>query len=329
MRRTPGVHHITAIASEPQGSLDFYTEALGLRLVKLTVNYDDPTTYHLYFGDASGRPGTILTFFPWPGAPRGRAGTGRATATAFAVPTSALAFWVDRFARLGLRFEMPVRRFDEEVLAVQDPDGMALELVGSPEAKMAEAWPASPVPAEHQIAGFHSVTLSVEGTERTARLLADTLGFRAAQQDGNRFRYTTAAEGSGAIVDLVCLPTGRLGRLGAGIVHHVAWRARDEAEQRAWRAELAGLGYNVTPVMDRTYFRSIYFREPGGVLFEIATDPPGFTADEPAEQLGSRLMLPPWLESHRDKIESVLPRLELAPSRARDLNQANLEDALC
>ena len=210
MRRTPGIHHITAIASEPQVNLDFYTNVLGLRLVKLTVNYDDPGTYHLYFGDRLGRPGTIMTFFPWPGASRGRTGTGQATATAFAVPGAALAFWVDRFARLGLDFEMTAKRFDDEVLAVRDPDGMALELVASPGAKTGETWQAGPVPEEYRICGFHSVTLSVEGYERTARLLADTLGFRAVKDEGNRFRYGTGAEGPGAMVDLVCLPAAEI-----------------------------------------------------------------------------------------------------------------------
>jgi catechol 2,3-dioxygenase-like lactoylglutathione lyase family enzyme len=309
MRRTPGIHHITAIASEPQVNLDFYTNVLGLRLVKLTVNYDDPGTYHLYFGDRLGRPGTIMTFFPWPGASRGRTGTGQATATAFAVPGAALAFWVDRFARLGLDFEMTAKRFDDEVLAVRDPDGMALELVASPGAKTGETWQAGPVPEEYRICGFHSVTLSVEGYERTARLLADTLGFRAVKDEGNRFRYGTGAEGPGAMVDLVCLPAGRPGQLGAGTVHHVAWRAQHAEEQRAWREGLAGLGYNVTPIIDRTYFHSIYFREPGGVLFEIATDLPGFAVDEPPDRLGGRLILPNWLEPTRAELVKALPAL--------------------
>ncbi len=306
-----GIHHVTAIAGDPRQNLHFYTAVLGLRLVKLTVNYDDPQSYHLYYGDALGRPGTLMTFFAWPGTARGRQGNGQVVATAFAVPEGSLPYWAARLAEHGVSAGEPLVRFDGRVLIFRDPDGLPLELVAASPLDSERAWRAGPVAPEHAIHGLHHVTLSEEGYQRTAALLSETLGFRLAGEQDNRFRYAAGAGGPGALVDIVCAPDSRPGRVSLGTVHHVAWRTPDDASQAAWRREIAAQGYNVTPVMDRTYFRSIYFREPGGVLFEIATDTPGMTVNEPAERLGSRLVLPAWLEPRRSQIEAVLPPLDL------------------
>jgi glyoxalase family protein len=306
----PGIHHVTAICSEPQQNVDFYCGVLGLRLVKLTVNFDDPGSYHLYFGDERGRPGTIMTFFAWPGAPRGRIGPPQVTETAFAVPVGASAFWSERLQEHGVAVEPCVSRFGEQVLSFADPDGLRLEIVASTEPG-GPVPRGGPVPDAHAIRGFYGVTLAEEGYEKTARLLTESMGFRADGNEGNRFRYRAATGESASVVDLLCVPDARHGGLGAGVVHHVAYRTPDDEQQRAWRTEITRLGYNVTPVMDRCYFHSIYFREPGGVLFEIATDPPGFTLDEAAQELGTKLRLPPWLEPQRAELEAVLPPLRL------------------
>jgi glyoxalase family protein len=313
----PGIHHITAMAGDPQRNLDFYTTVLGLRLVKLTVNFDDPGTYHFYFGNETGAPGSILTFFPWPDARRGIVGSGQVTAITFAVPTGSLAYWRSRLSAQGVRVGDPRERFSETVLAITDPDGLPLELVASTQADPASAWHDAPVDREHAICGFHSATLSEEGYEQTARLLTDTMGFSPAGNEGNRFRFQTGGAGAGAIVDVLCTPAGRVGRLGTGTVHHIAWRTPDDAQQLQWRSELAHVGYNVTPVVDRNYFHSIYYREPGGVLFEIATDPPGFGIDEAPEHLGERLMLPRQYEPQRSELEHALPSLTLPTARSK------------
>jgi len=304
-----GIHHVTAIAGDPQANADFYAGVLGLHLVKVTVNFDDPHTYHLYYGDQLGHPGTILTFFPWPGAPRGRPGTGQVTVTAFTIPDGSLGFWVDRLKANQVEATGPSRRFDEEVIALQDPDGLHLELVAGGSGSATNARPGGPIPGQYAIQRFHGVTVAEEGYERTAGLLTATLGFREVGATGNRFRYTVGEGGALGVVDLLCLPSGPRGRVAVGTVHHIAWRTPDDEAQRAWRAKIAQLGYNVTPIIDRTYFHSIYFREPGGVLFEIATDPPGFAVDEPLDQLGRRLTLPTWLESTRDELVTALPPL--------------------
>jgi catechol 2,3-dioxygenase-like lactoylglutathione lyase family enzyme len=314
----PGIHHVTAIAGDPQTNLDFYAGVLGLRLVKLTVNFDDPTTYHLYYGDGQGHPGTILTFFPWPDAMHGLVGTGQVTATSFAVPEGALEFWKNHLRQHGIHCQREQSAFGEELLALADPDGLPLELVSTAEAQPDRAWEQGPLPPEHAIRGFHHVTLTEEGYERTAMLLTETMGFRLTESKGNRFRYAApAAAGlkAGRIVDVVCTPAGRPGLVAVGTVHHVAWRTPTDEQQAEWRQLLSGHDYNVTPVIDRKYFHSIYFREPGGVLFEIATDPPGFAIDEPAEQLGSHLVLPDWLEPYRAKLQQVLPQLRLPQTR--------------
>lgn len=306
-----GIHHITAIAGDPQRNLDFYTGILGLRLVKLTVNYDDPDSYHFYYGDAQGRPGTLLTFFPWPGAHRGRKGTGQATVASLSVPFGSLEYWRERLTGRGYESAGPIERFGEKLISFSDPDGLRLELVAGAGQWAGSAPKGGPVPGEHAIRGLHGVTLTEEGYERTASLLIEGLGFRLAGTAGNRFRYEVGPSGLGVLVDILCQPSAPAGQVSVGSVHHVALRTPDDAAQRAWRRVIAGLGFNVTPIIDRRYFRSIYFREPGGVLFEIATDTPGFTVDETADRLGTRLMLPPALEPLRGRVELLLPRLRL------------------
>ncbi len=310
-RAIPGVHHVTAIAGDPQQNLDFYTGVLGLRLVKLTVNYDDPGTYHLYFGDETGSPGTILTFFPWPNAPKGQKGTGQASATSFSIPEASIEYWSNRLSARKVSFKGPDKRFDEKVISLSDPDGLSLELVSSRKGSGARPWERGPVPAEHAIRGFYHLTLSEQINEKTAQLLTGKMGFRLSVREGNRTRFETGDGGPGAIVDVLEQPGQPRGLISVGTVHHVAWRTPSDEEQREWRSVLAAEGLSVTPIIDRKYFRSIYYREPGGVLFEIATEPPGFTVDQPLEELGTRLMLPPWLEPDRREIEASLSPLNL------------------
>jgi catechol 2,3-dioxygenase-like lactoylglutathione lyase family enzyme len=318
-----GLHHVTAITADAQKNIDFYCGVLGLRLVKLTVNFDDPGSYHLYYGDELGRPGTILTFFAWAGAYRGRIGPPQVTLTAFAVPSGALDYWTKRLKEQGVKPQAPVDRFGETVLGFADPDGMQLEIVSSLKSvePKCQPWAAGPIPVEQAIRGFQSITISEEGYEDTARLLTKVMGFKVVGNERNRFRYRAGTgDGFASTVDLLCVPDAHHGSMGAGVVHHVAFRTPDDVEQTAWRNEIVSKGFNVSPVMDRTYFHSIYYREPGGVLFEIATDNPGFTADEPAEQLGTKLRLPPWLEPDRAVIERVLPPVRLPVGRAKDRN---------
>jgi glyoxalase family protein len=311
-KKIAGLHHVTAIASDPQRNLDFYLDLLGLRFVKRTVNFDDPGTYHFYFGDRRGMPGTILTFFAWPGARRGIRGIGQIEATAFAISPDSIGYWLERFKQHHVTAERTSPRFGEEVIRFIDPDGLLIELIASPSLALVEPWPNSPVPAEHALHGFHSVSAALEGYEKTARLLTDSFGYRLIEESGNRFRFVSPDDTApGRIVDLLCLPDTGMGRVAAGSVHHIAFRAKDEAEQLQWRERLVDLDYNVTPVIDRTYFHSIYFREPGGVLFEIATEPPGFTLDEKLEELGTHLRLPPWMESARSQIEKILPPIQV------------------
>ena len=306
-----GIHHVTAIAGDPQRNLDFYAEVLGMRLVKLTVNFDDPGTYHFYYGDEVGGPGTILTFFPWAGARRGRPGNGQVAVTSFSIPEGAVGYWEERLQRHGVSLGEPSRRFDEEALVLLDPDGMQLELVAHPDAQRDAPWEGGPVPTEYAIRGLHGVSMWEDSVERTAELLTETLGFRRLGETGQRYRFQAGSDGPGRLVDVIHLPNGERGQGGAGTVHHVAWRTPNDEEQTAWQREVSNLGLRVSPVMDRQYFRSIYFREPGGVLFEIATDPPGFTYDEAPEHLGQTLRLPPWLEPQRAEIQQILPKLNL------------------
>jgi glyoxalase family protein len=305
-----GLHHVTAVASDPQRNLDFYHHVLGLRLIKQTVNFDAPDVYHLYYGNEAGDPGTVLTFFPWPGAPTGRRGTGQTTTVSFSVPPDSLGWWRDHLGRLGVEVASSSARFDEETLLLHDPDGLRLELIahdGGP----AEPWEDGPVPAEHGVRGFHSITMTESDLERTSGMLLDTLGFAVDREDGDRARFRVADGGPGEIVDVVADRSAPEGLVAAGTVHHIAWRAPDDPTQARWRGEIVESGVQVTDILDRQYFHSIYFREPGGVLFEIATDPPGFTKDEPLLELGRALKLPPWLEPRREQIARALPPLKL------------------
>jgi glyoxalase family protein len=348
-----GIHHVTAIASNPQKIIDFYTQILGLRLVKLTVNFDDPTTYHLYFGDEIGRPGTILTFFPWPDAPKGRRGTGQVITISFLIPVNSTSYWTDRLKNQKIHFQGPIRRFgdNEEVLTLYDPDGLELELVAhkSADNRTLNVWKEGPIPIEHAIRGFYSVTLSEEGYERTASVLTDELGFRFIGQDGSRFRYQAAdttiattttrtldkdesnnqhsyqGSNNNNIVDVLCLPYTQQGFIGVGTVHHVAWRTPTDKQQKLLRNKIVKAGLNATPVIDRMYFHSVYFREPGGILFEVATNPPGFTIDEKEDELGTHLMLPKWLEPVRKDLEKVLPKVKLPKKEEKEQQQQQQE----
>ena len=313
-KQIPGIHHVTAIASDPQRNVDFYTTVLGLRMVKLTVNFDDPTTYHLYFGDERGTPGTLLTFFPWPGAARGQRETGQVAATTFSVPEGALDYWEDRLRQRDAGLLSRQSRFDEEILTFLDPDWMQLELVARPGEDTSAPWEGGGIPLDYAIRGFDGVTMWEKDPGPSLDLLTGTMGFRIVGEDGPWIRLQAATDGPAALVELLHMPDGQRGTHGAGTVHHVAWRTPSDAEQLAWREEIASLGLRVTSVMDRRYFRSIYFREPGGVLFEIATDSPGMDWDEPVEALGSRLRLPSWFEPQRNEIEAALPELMLPGS---------------
>ena len=289
-----GLHHVTAIARDPKKNVAFYTQFLELKLVKKTVNFDDPTTYHLYYGDEIGSPGSVLTFFPWPHTILGRAGSGQATVTAFAVPADSLDYWIARARQFEVPVSLPVERFGETHVTLRDPDNMAVELVASAPA------------GGHRLQGFHSVTLTQGHLAPTAKILTELMGFTVLDEKSYRTRYASAGPG---FVDIEVLPDQRRGSIGAGIVHHIAFRTPTNEAQQQWHSKIAEAGLSVSPIMDRNYFHSIYFREPGGVLFEIATDGPGFAVDEPADQLGHNLKLPQWYEARRVELEAVLPAL--------------------
>ncbi|MFC4550373.1 MULTISPECIES: ring-cleaving dioxygenase [Halorussus] len=323
--RVSGVHHVTAIASDPQRNVEFYTDVLGLRLVKKTVNFDDKYTYHLYYGDERGTPGTILTFFPFDGAAQGRVGAGQVGATAFAIPPGSADYWVDRLESKGVSVGDSRERFGETVVPFEDHDGQPLELVESAsKSDGIDPWDDSPVPVERAIRGFHGVTLNSTDFGATATVL-ETMGYEreGISDDGTDGRTRFRAAGDRAsVVDLVDAADEQRGRQGYGTVHHVAFRTPDDESQAAWRDRLGDAGLFVTPVKDRQYFRSVYFREPGSVLFEIATDPPGFTRDETVEALGTDLKLPPWLENDREAIESRLPEIHVS-ERSRSETRAD------
>ncbi len=306
-----GIHHITAIAADPQPNVDFYMGLLGLRLIKKTVNFDDPGSYHLYYGDDVGSPGTIMTFFSWPGAPRGQQGAGQVAATSFAIPATSLDYWAERFAAHGVQQGEQSTRFGDTVLPFTDPDGLLLELIGTREPDARRGWTGGDVPAEHAVRGFHGATLLLRRRADSARLLGDVMGFQRIGEEGHRTRFAVGAGGPGAMVDLVEDPGARNGQQAAGTVHHIAWRTPNDTQQVAWRDDLLRHELGVTDVRDRQYFHSIYYREPGGVLYEIATDAPGFTVDEAPEALGTSLKLPPWLERQRAQIEKALPPIHL------------------
>jgi glyoxalase family protein len=306
---TKGIHHVTAIGGDAQRNVDFYADLLGLRLVKRTVNFDDPETYHLYYGDGNGNPGSIVTFFPWgDDAPKGRIGAGQVMTTSFSVPAASLGYWTERLVETGTRFERPRASFGETTLTFEDPDGLRVELVAAEDDR--PGWEGPEVPAEHAVRGLHHVTLVVAEADRTAELLTETLGFERVGDAEGRTRFASGGA-PGTLVDVSEASGFPRGEMGAGTVHHVAFRAEDDESERDIRRRVEALGFNVTPVLDRNYFHSIYFREPGGVLFEIATDPPGFAVDEPQEELGANLKLPVWLEERRERLEEVLPALRL------------------
>jgi glyoxalase family protein len=305
-----GIHHVTAISGNAGRNLNFYTRTLGLRFVKKTVNFDDPATYHLYCGDEVGHPGTILTFFPWEDAAPGRAGIGLARQTSFRVPMSSIGFWTHSFLAKGVTHEPLEKRFDEPVLSFTDPDGLSLALVGVSDAEAEEAWSNGGVPAEHAIRGFHGVTLMLDDSIGTGAILSDVLGFQQIGCEDPYVRFR-AARGFGGVVDIRVAKEFLAGQMGRGSVHHVAFRAANDAAQAAMARKLEeNHGLQHTPQLDRQYFRSVYFREPGGVLFEIATDAPGFAIDEPVASLGKELKLPPFLEPRRKEIEAGLPPLD-------------------
>ncbi len=307
-----GIHHVTAISGSASRNLDFYTRILGLRLVKKTVNFDDPGTYHLYYGDEAGHPGTILTFFPWEHAAPGRSGTGLTQETSFRVPAVSIGYWAHRFVEKGVTHQTVTKRFGQPVLAFTDPDGMGLALVGVEGAENEPGWTGGDVPAEHAIRGFQGVALMVGDAAASAAILTGALGFEEAGREDGLIRYR-ATSGVGGFVDLREAKGFLPGRMGRGSVHHVAFRAADDAEQAEMARKLTEvLGQTVTEQKDRKYFRSVYFREPGGVIFEIATDQPGFAVDEAAASLGETLQLPDFLEAHRREIEDALPALEKA-----------------
>lgn len=308
--KTNGLHHVTAIGGDPQRNADFYLRTLGLRLVKTTVNFDDPGTYHLYYGDQSGKPGSLMTFFPWRDAPSGRRGTGQATTTSFSVPEHSIGWWQQRLTDAGVSAGRIAGREGEDVLTFHDPDGLQLALVAHPQGDPRDPWDNGHVPAEHAIRGLHSVTLSVAEEDATAEMFRE-LGLTFTAAEGNRLRFSAGEGGPGAMADILVTPGAPRGLVAAGTVHHVAWRAPDETTQAQWRAELVDRGVSVTSILDRQYFRSIYFREPGGTLLEVATDQPGFSVDEPLLELGRALKLPPWLEPDREQIEHALPALHL------------------
>src|SRR5258708_918932 len=304
-----GLHHITAISSDVTRNMQFYTRVLGLRFVKKSVNQDDPGTYHLYYGDYAGSPGTILTFFPWAGLRRGRPGSGQAYATGFSVPAGTLPYWQKRFNEFKVETAAIEKRFDDEVLPFFDTDGLRLELVATSETDIRVPAPSTEVPAENAIRCFHSSTLGLTDAAPTAAVLTGSMGYPQIAQAGHRTRYATGPGGPGTYVDLHVDPALPRGLNGAGTIHHVAFRVPDDATQNAARAQLLESGLHVSPVIDRAYFKSIYYRQPAAVLFEIPTDQPAFATDEPLETLGARLSLPPHLEPHRAEIEAALPKI--------------------
>ncbi|UOY91218.1 ring-cleaving dioxygenase [Ectobacillus sp. JY-23] len=302
MKHTTGIHHVTAIVGNPQENVDFYAGVLGLRLVKKTVNFDDPGTYHLYFGNEQGSPGTIITFFPWPDAYQGRIGSGQVGVTTYVVPKGSLTFWEDRLSKFGLAVTK-YERFGEMYLEFDDPHGLHLEITEREEGPNS-AWAFGGVPAQHAIKGFGGAVLLSADPLGTMRVLTDVMGLTRVGEEGDFIRFRASGD-LGNIID-VKQTTMAPGRMGVGTVHHIAWRADDFSDHEAWREHVSAHGHQVTPIVDRQYFNAIYFREPGAILFEIATDPPGFLHNEPFEQLGEKLLLPPWLEPKRAELERIL-----------------------
>jgi len=305
-----GLHHITAIAGDAKRNFDFYSKILGLRFIKKTVNFDDPGTYHFYFGDEVGSAGTILTFFPWgAGIQQGRKGSGMATEIGYSVPKGSLDFWQKRFEQYNVIYNKPAEKFGEKYLTFLDPDGLKLELIESKTDDNRKAWETDEVKADVATKGFHNITLTLNNIKPTAAILTDIFGYKLIDQDVNRYRYATDAVENAAIVDLVELPEEKRGLNANGTVHHVAFRVPNDEILMKFREKIEEYGLQITPQIDRQYFHSLYFREPGGVLFEIATDNPGFTVDESLEELGQNLKLPAQYESQREAIEKHLVKI--------------------
>ncbi|OIN56345.1 ring-cleaving dioxygenase [Arsenicibacter rosenii] len=306
-----GLHHVTTIAGDAQRNVDFYTEILGLRLVKKTINFDAPDVYHLYYGDETGSPGTIMTFFPYGRLPRGRKGTGQLTYTAFTIPTASLSFWVNRLAEFHIAVAGPYRRFNETYIRFEDFDGMGVELVAD-DTDLRKGWATPAISAENAIRGFHTVTLNEAKVDKTIELLTGAMNHILVAEENGRFRFkATANGGAGTYVDVQHSPNELRGAQGAGTVHHVAFATDNDESQIAIQEKLTEAGFQPTQVLDRNYFHSIYFREPGGILFEVATNPPGFSVDEPVNSLGTTLKLPEWYEPRRAKIEAALPPIQV------------------
>lgn len=311
-KKTKGIHHITAIVGNPQENVDFYAGVLGLRLVKKTINFDDPGTYHFYFGNEVGKPGTIITFFPWPGGRRGKIGDGQVGVTSYVIPKGSMSFWENRLEKFNVPFSK-IERFGEPYLRLSDPHGLQIELVEREEGEN-NKWSFGGVASDVAIKGFGGAILFSSSPEKTAELLENELGLELVGKEGEWIRYRSIGD-IGNVIDLKTIPTGR-GQMGVGTVHHIAWRSEDDEDQLDWKKRLEQHGYQVTPVQDRKYFHSIYFREQGKILFEIATDPPGFAIDEGKEKLGENLMLPEWYEPYRKRLEQVLP-----PVQVRELDE--------
>jgi glyoxalase family protein len=316
MEPIKGLHHVTAVTRDAQTNVDFYRNVLGQRLVKKTVNFDSPDSYHFYFADEVGTPGSVLTFFAWPGVKRGRRGNGETAALAYNIPSGSIGFWRNYLESQGVPVQPVERRFGTEVLSFDDPDGMRIELVASDAEPTVSYWDQGPIPRDHALRGFHSVTLWLEEIEPTADLLINQMGYELAEQEGNRYRFTGVSDSLGRTLDILHRPVQPEempdeADFGAGSIHHIAFRVPTDELQLEYQAALRAAGYGVTPVRDRSYFHSIYYREPGGVLFEIATESPGFAIDEPVDSLGETLKLPPWLEQSRTEIEQSLPPVTL------------------
>ncbi|MDM8150972.1 ring-cleaving dioxygenase [Priestia megaterium] len=306
-KKTAGIHHITAIVGHPQENVDFYAGVLGLRLVKQTVNFDDPGTYHLYFGNEGGKPGTIITFFPWANARQGKIGDGQVGVTSYVVPKGAMDFWEQRLAKFGVP-ATKMERFGAQYLEFDDPHGLHLEIVEREEGEK-NTWQVGEINSDVAIKGFGGATLLSVKPHETAQLLENVMGLQKVGQEGDFIRFQSSAD-IGNVIDLKLTTIGR-GQMGVGTVHHIAWRAKDDEDQLEWQKYVADSGYGVTAVRDRNYFNAIYFKEHGEILFEIATDPPGFAHDESLETMGEKLMLPEQYETHRDQIEKALIPFEV------------------
>jgi glyoxalase family protein len=313
MNPIKGLHHVTAVARDPQRNVDFYRNVLGQRLVKRTVNFDSPDTYHFYFADETGSPGSVLTFFAWPDMRRGVRGNGETNAVAYNVPLGSLAFWEERLKQSGITPNPIETRFGQKVLAFADPDGMGVELIEVENVPAVQHWQDGPIPQSYALHGFHSVTLWLDEVEPTSALLTQNMGYQFAGVEANRHRFISDTGELGHIVDILHRPGKMQAGFGAGSIHHIAFRVPDDDEQLQYQSALNEVGYRVSPVMDRSYFHSIYFREQGGVLFEIATDTPGFLRDEEKDSLGESLKLPEWFEVNRAEIEASLLPLMLNP----------------